>query len=225
MAAGVAHELNNPLTTVAGFVELVLEELPQDSPHRPDLELVLREAQRARGVVRRLLDFSRPAENQHVRTDLNELVGDILTLVHHLVRTGGVEMHIELWEDLPWISVDPAQIKQVLLNLVHNAIQAMPRGGTLAVKTAPVKRQDRDWLSISVSDTGVGISTENMERIFEPFFTTRPAGQGTGLGLSVSYGIITEHGGYIEADSHLGQGSCFYIFLPVDGFISEQEVG
>jgi signal transduction histidine kinase len=222
MAAGVAHELNNPLTTVAGFVELVLEELPQDSPHRPDLELVLREAQRARGVVRRLLDFSRPAENQRVRTDLNELVGDILTLVHHLVRTGGVEMHIELWEDLPWIAVDPAQIKQVLLNLVHNAIQAMPRGGTLAVKTAPVRRQDRDWLCISVADTGVGITAENLERIFEPFFTTRPAGQGTGLGLSVSYGIITEHGGYIEVESHPDQGSCFYIFLPVDGPAGEQ---
>jgi signal transduction histidine kinase len=215
MAAGVAHELNNPLTTVAGFVELVLEELPKDSAHRPDLELVLREAVRARGVVRRLLDFSRPAENQRVRTDLNELVGDVLTLVHHLVRTGGVEMHIELWEDLPWIQVDPAQIKQVLLNLVHNAIQAMPRGGMLAVKTEPVERQGKEWLCISVADSGVGISGENLERIFEPFFTTR-AGHGTGLGLSVSYGIISEHGGSIEVESQAGQGSCFHIFLPVD---------
>jgi signal transduction histidine kinase len=126
-------------------------------------------------------------------------------------------MHIELWEDLPWIAVDPSQIKQVLLNLVHNAIQAMPRGGKLTVKTSPVERQGREWLSISVADTGFGISTENLERIFEPFFTTRPAGQGTGLGLSVSYGIITEHSGYIEVESRPGQGSCFNIFLPVDG--------
>ncbi len=216
MAAGVAHELNNPLTTVSGFVELVLEELPKDSPHRPDLELALREAQRARGVVRRLLDFSRPAENQRVRTDLNELVSDVLTLVQHLVRTGGVEMHIELWDDLPWITVDPAQIKQVLLNLIHNAIQAMPDGGTLAVKTTPVQREGRSWLSINISDTGVGIPKDNLERIFEPFFTTRQAGQGTGLGLSVSYGIVAEHGGSIEVESQPGQGSCFLIYLPVD---------
>ncbi len=225
MAAGVAHELNNPLTTVVGFVELVLEELSKDSPHYPDLELVLHEAQRARGVVRRLLDFSRPAENQRVRADLNELVSDVLTLVHHLVRTGGVEMHIELWNDLPWIAVDPGQIKQVLLNLIHNAIQAMPRGGTLTVKTTPVERDGRDWLAISIADTGVGIPPENLERIFEPFFTTRRASHldvaaledaGTGLGLSVSYGIISEHRGSIEVESQPGQGSCFTIFLPVD---------
>ncbi len=241
MAAGVAHELNNPLTTVVGFVELALEDLPKDSPQYPDLELVLREAQRARGVVRRLLDFSRPPENQHVRADLNELVSDVLTLVHHLVRTGGVEMHIELWNDLPWIAVDSGQIKQVLLNLIHNAIQAMPRGGTLTVKTGPIVRSGQDWLAVSIADTGIGIPPENLERIFEPFFTTRRVGRGsevapmssgqksadfqgslptedtgTGLGLSVSYGIVSEHHGSIEVESQPGQGSCFTIYLPVD---------
>ncbi len=216
MAAGVAHELNNPLTTVTGFVELVLDELPADSPHRSDLELVLRESQRARGVVRRMLDFSRPVENQRTNADINELVSDVLTLVNHLVRTGGVEMAIELWDDLPWISIDSGEIKQVLLNLVHNAIQAMPYGGSLHIKTAPVRHEGRKWVSISVRDTGEGIAPENMDKIFEPFFTTRPAGKGTGLGLSVSYGIVNDHGGFIEVESQLGTGSCFTIYLPVE---------
>jgi signal transduction histidine kinase len=219
MAAGVAHELNNPLTTVAGFVELVLDELPQDSPHRPDLELVLRESHRARGVVRRLLDFSRPGENRRTRTDLNELVSDVLTLVHHLVRTSGVEMKIDLSLDLPWVSVDPAQIKQVLLNLVHNSIQSMPSGGTLLVKTARgltgEAPDNQSWATVAITDNGEGISEVNLERVFEPFFTTRPAGKGTGLGLSVSYGIITDHDGFIEVDSQIGKGSCFTVFLPL----------
>lgn len=215
MAAGVAHELNNPLTTVAGFVELALDEIPPNSPLRADLELVLREAHRARGVVRRLLDFSRPAENVRIRTDLNELVSDVLTLVQHLVRTSGVEIRIKLWDDLPVIKVDPNQIKQVLLNLVHNALQAMPRGGTLTIQTTRQQRDEKLWLTVMVQDTGDGIPPENMERLFEPFFTTRPVGSGTGLGLSVSYGIVKEHQGFIEVESTPGSGSTFTVWLPV----------
>jgi two-component system, NtrC family, sensor kinase len=220
MAAGVAHELNNPLTTVAGFVELVLDELSSDSPHKADLELVLKESLRARGVVRRLLDFSRPVENRRIRSDLNELVRDVFVLVHHLARTGGVEIRLELEEKLPWVAVDPAQIKQVLLNLIHNGIYAMPSGGLLHIRTgvkfARAEYEKKKFAVINVIDMGEGISEQNLERIFEPFFTTRPAGKGTGLGLSVSYGIINEHGGFIEVDSHLGQGSCFSIHLPLD---------
>jgi two-component system, NtrC family, sensor kinase len=220
MAAGVAHELNNPLTTVAGFVELVLSELPPDSAHRPDLELVLKESLRARGVVRRLLDFSRPAENRRVRSDINELVNDVFVLVHHLARTGGVEISLELDEKLPWVSVDPAQIKQVLLNLIHNGIYAMSSGGVLRIRTELAMFENgaekKNFSVVRFIDKGVGISEENMERIFEPFFTTRPSGKGTGLGLSVSYGIITEHGGHIEVESQPGKGSCFSVFIPID---------
>jgi signal transduction histidine kinase/putative methionine-R-sulfoxide reductase with GAF domain len=215
MAAGVAHELNNPLTTVAGFAELVLEDLPSGALEREDLELVLREAQRARGVVRRLLDFSRPVENLRVRTDLNDLVGDVLALVNHQARSFGIEIIIELWDQLPWLLVDPNQIKQVLLNLIHNAIQAMPGGGRLTLETRPAQREGRHWLVVAIQDTGEGISPENQERIFEPFFTTR-AGTGTGLGLSISYTIVTDHGGFIEVDSEMGRGSCFSVYLPID---------
>ena len=230
VAAGVAHELNNPLTTVTGFVELALEGLPGESPLRADLELVLQEAHRARGVVRRLLDFSRPVEDQRTRSDVNDLIEQVLPLFQHLARTSKINLTTRLGSDLPWISIDPNQIKQVLINLIHNAIQAMPDGGELAVCSARERRQvpDRpmlsaaddthaagDWVSIQITDTGVGIAPDILERIFEPFFSTRPAGQGTGLGLSVSYGIVASHGGWIEVDSHSGQGSTFHIFLPV----------
>ena len=175
----------------------------------------MREAKRARGVVRRLLDFSRPTDNLRIRTDLNELVSEVLTLVQHLIRTNGVTLQVELSEDLPWIAVDPNQIKQVLLNLVHNALQAMPRGGLLSVSTKLAEREAVEYLTVTVRDNGIGIQPEHLERIFEPFFTTRPVGSGTGLGLSVSYGIVNEHGGILEVESQLGKGSCFTVWLLV----------
>ena len=217
MAAGIAHELNNPLTTVSGFTELVLEELPEGSDLKDDLELVLREAQRARGVVRRLLDFARLSESAHVRSDINEIITDVLALVNHLLRTSGVQLETELFEALPWISVDRNQIKQVILNLVHNALHAMPTGGKLRVSSDCRSRHSRNWLAIALEDTGIGIAPENLERVFEPFFTTRSKDGGTGLGLSVSYGIVTDHGGFIEVDSQVGKGTMFTVWLPVEG--------
>ena len=218
MAAGVAHELNNPLTAVAGFAELILQDLEPGSPFREDLELVLAEAERARHVVRRLLDFSRPVEDQRTKTDLNELVKGVLLLVNHLTRTSNVKIVLELTENLPWVMLDPNQIKQVFLNLVHNALQAMPKGGKLTVTTGQEEHESggrqQTWAILAVRDTGEGIPPENVEKLFEPFFSTRPPGKGTGLGLSVSYGIISSHGGFIDVESKPGQGSCFTIYLP-----------
>ena len=216
LAAGVAHELNNPLTTVAGFVELVLDDLPPDSPHYSDLELVLKESRRAKDVVRQLLDFSHPRDEIQVQTDLNTLIADVVSLVRHLLHTSGINLKTDLQPDLPRIRANRDQIKQVLLNLVHNAIQAMPRGGTLSLQTQSLRRDDIPGVVMRARDTGQGIPPENIERLFEPFFTTRPPGQGTGLGLSVSYGIITNHGGVIEVESSLGNGSQFSIWLPLE---------
>jgi signal transduction histidine kinase len=216
LAAGVAHELNNPLTTVTGFVELVLDEIPEDRPEREDLELVLREARRAREVVRRLLDFSRPGEGFRVPTDINDLVSDVIALIKHLAHTGGVEIRSDLESDLPEIRVDRNQIQQVLLNLVHNALQAMPSGGSLQLETGKDSNEDIDYVTIMVKDTGQGIPSDMIGRIFEPFFTTRQPGKGTGLGLSVSYGIVTDHGGFIDVDSKVGEGSCFTVWLPLN---------
>jgi signal transduction histidine kinase len=216
MAAGIAHELNNPLTTVAGFTELVLEDLPKDSAARADLELVLRESSRARSVVLRLLDFARQGESVRVRADVNEILADILVLISHLLHTSGVSMQTEFSEELVWVPLDRNQMKQVFLNLVHNALHAMPDGGKLSIKTVMRQREGRDWVTVSIRDTGLGISRENLSRIFEPFFTTRSKDGGTGLGLSVSYGIVTDHGGFIEVTSQIRKGSEFTVWLPVE---------
>lgn len=219
MAASVAHELNNPLTTVTGFVELVMNDLDAASPQHADLELALQEALRARGVVRSMLDFSRPAEVQHIKADLNELVGQVLTLTRHMMNISGVFLHLELRDNLPWISADVNQIQQVLHNLIYNAVQAMPSGGVLTIRTSTLEKDGSYWVIAQIVDTGVGIPPENLDRIFEPFFTTRVNNKGTGLGLSVSYGIIESHGGFIEVTSQMGGGSCFTIFLPTQHMI------
>lgn len=216
MAAAVAHELNNPLTTVTGFTELILEGMDKDSPEHEDMSLVLSEAQRSREVVRRLLDFSRQSEILRVDTDLNEIITMVLQLVHHLAQTSNIKVRMVLWDDIPMIRADRNQMQQVILNLVHNAIYAMPKGGELVVQSALEERNESMWLVIEVADTGVGISEENMSKIFEPFFTTKPSGEGTGLGLSVSYSIISEHGGYIEVASQEDEGAVFKIWLPTN---------
>jgi signal transduction histidine kinase len=216
MAAGVAHELNNPLTSVVGFTELALEDLPVDSRIRSDLEMVLKEARRARSVVRRLLDFARQSETMRVKADLNEIVDDVLMLTRHFMQTSNVHMDVHLGENLKWAMVDRNQIKQVVLNLVNNALYAMPDGGRIVVETAEQSRYGQVWLTLSISDTGIGIPPENLGRIFEPFFTTRGDRGGTGLGLSVTYGIVTDHGGMIEFESQVNVGSTFVVWLPLD---------
>jgi signal transduction histidine kinase len=216
MAAGIAHELNNPLTSVVGFTELSLDALPVNSPLHNDLDLVLREANRARSVVRRLLDFARQREVLRVRADINEIVDDVVTLTKHLLLTSGVELSLKLCKEMPWASIDRNQIKQVLINLVNNALYAMPQGGILSIETGQQQRHGKPFLLLIVRDNGVGISAEDLERIFEPFYTTRGEHGGTGLGLSVTYGIITEHGGTIEVESQVNAGSTFTVLFPLE---------
>jgi two-component system, NtrC family, sensor kinase len=167
-------------------------------------------------VVRRLLDFARQSESLRIRSDINEIIEDVLALVNHLLRTSGVQLVTSLPKGNPWVSVDRNQMKQVILNLVHNAIHAMPSGGELHISTAHRRRDQHLWLTIAVTDTGIGIAPENIERVFEPFFTTRSKEGGTGLGLSVSYGIVADHGGFLDVESQVGQGSTFTIWLPVE---------
>ncbi len=214
MAAGIAHELNNPLTTVTGFAELILDETPPESTHRADLEMVLHEAKRARGVVRRLLDFARQGERARAKCDLNEIVDDVLALTKHFIHTSGVQLEAVFERELPWVLVDSNQMKQVFLNLIHNAVQAMPAGGNLLIKTGLRSRDGKDWATVAIHDSGIGISPKDIDRIFEPFYTTRGTRGGTGLGLSVTYGIVTDHGGTIEVESQPGEGSTFTVWLP-----------
>jgi signal transduction histidine kinase len=215
MAAGIAHELNNPLTSVMGFAELALEDVPESSDTHKDLQMVVRESVRARDVVRRLLDFARQSESTRTRASLNEVIEDVVALSRHLIHTSGVELILDLDKNLPWALVDANQMKQVLLNLVHNALQAMPDGGEMEIITSTATRKDRDWVLVSVRDTGVGIPPAEQARIFEPFFTTKGDRGGTGLGLSVTYGIVTDHGGQIDVESQPGKGSTFTVWLPL----------
>lgn len=215
MSAGLAHEINNPLTTIVGFVELALDELPENLPQREELALVLKEAQRARSVLRRMLDFSRPEENLRLPTNLNDLVDEVISLVQHVAQSDEIQIVVEPCPDLSTTQADPNQIKQVLFNLVHNALQAMSPGGRLIVSTAHQPYESQSGVTVSVKDSGKGISFEDQQRIFDPFYTTLPVGEGTGLGLAVSYGIVKEHGGHIDVDSQVGVGSCFTVWLPL----------
>jgi len=233
LAAGVAHEINNPLTSIMGFTRLLLQEADDDDPVKEDLQIIDQEAARTRAVVRALLDFARQREPQLKPADVNEMVRSTVTLVCRQAERAGVTTKESYDETLPLVSLDADQIKQVFLNMITNAIQAMPDGGELKVVTAyrpqaqspelvegqspePAERIDgADCVAVEFHDTGTGISAEDLPRIFDPFFTTKEAGQGTGLGLSISHSIVERHGGWIEVESEVGRGSTFMVMLPV----------
>jgi signal transduction histidine kinase len=220
LAAGVAHEINNPLTSIIGFTRLLLDDLPAQHAMRGDLETIDREAARTRQIVRALLDFARTSDPVLAPADLNSLVEETVMLV----CTRSVLAKISLEKDLaplPPVLLDENQIKQVLVNLLNNAVQAMPGGGHLRVATRLTEREKsgarRPMAAVYLSDSGIGILPENLDRIFDPFFTTKEVGQGTGLGLSVSYSIVEKHNGRIEVESAAGEGSKFVVLLPVNG--------
>ncbi len=217
LASGVAHELNNPLTSVLGFSELLLEELDPGSPWHQDMATIVQGARRARDIVRNMLDFARQAKPHRQPTDINVILRQTIALVGPFLNKQGIRIEESYDEEIGLFFANEGQLKQVVLNLISNAVQAMPDGGTLALRTAQVE----DGLTISVSDTGVGMPPEVRDHIFEPFFTTRTTG--TGLGLSVSQGIIKEHGGCIAVESWVGQGSLFTIWLPEEGRFEEIE--
>jgi signal transduction histidine kinase len=211
LAAAVAHEVNNPLTGILGFSELLLSELPRDDPRREDVRVIMAEAVRARSIVRALVDFARPRPPQRVPSDLNELTRGALGLVRGRAREAGVWI-VEEYQELPFLDLDPDAFKQALLNLFDNAMEAMPHGGQLSVAT----RRQGDRVAVTVADNGVGMDAETRKRVFTPFFSTRGANRGgTGLGLSVGLRIIAGHSGTIELDSQPGKGSAFTIWLPI----------
>ncbi len=211
LAAGVAHELNNPLTSILGFTELLLEEVSPQSPIRPDLERIAAESRRVHEIVRGLLDFSRETRPQRDWADIGEIARKTLDLLRLRLEKKGVIIEEDYAPDLVPVLVDRGHIQQVFWNLLNNALQAMPQGGRLGIR---VFREGKE-IAVAFSDTGVGISPEVQKHLFEPFFTTYP--ERTGLGLSVSLGIVREHGGRITVESQPGQGSTFTVWLPVVG--------
>ena len=211
LAAGVAHELNEPLGGILGFSQLALKHPGLPGQVLQDLSKIESASLHAREVVRKLMLFARQTPPTRQEVDLNELVSEGLYFLESRCIKGGIELHRRLSTDLPEITVDPAQIHQVLVNLVVNAIQAMDRGGRLTVETSFVD----NYVLLSVSDTGCGMSKELIEKIFVPFFTTKDVGEGTGLGLPVVHGIVTSHGGDISVRSEPGEGAQFIVRLPI----------
>ena len=215
LAAGVAHEINNPLTGVLTFSHMILREIPQDSPHRKDLQTIIEATVRCKEIVQGLLSFSRQNEPHKTLTDLNELLCRVLNLTRNQAALSQVKVVEELDADLSQAVMDPGQIEEVAVNLIVNAIDAMPDGGSLTVRTKRIVDDNIKWIVVDIEDTGTGISQEDLERVFEPFFTTKREGKGCGLGLSLSYGIIEKHGGRITLSSIVNKGTTVTVRLPV----------
>lgn len=222
LAGGVAHEINNPLTGVLGQAQLLLEKLPSADPHRSHIEKIERAAVRCKRIVRSLLDFSRQKESQFTYLNVNEIVEATLELCEPDLQSNHVAVIKNLNLAIPSITGNSSQLQQVFLNLATNAIQAMPKGGTLTVSTRlgqflpvgdGVKKVES--VDITFADTGIGIASDHLSHVFEPFFTTKEIGKGTGLGLSVSLGIVRNHQGDITVDSAgPGRGATFRVILP-----------
>lgn len=216
LAAGVAHEINNPLTGILAYSSLLLKRLPKDDPSFNDLNVIMQETVRCRSIVKNMLDFARPAPPSKERIQVNEVIERTLTIAKQECKRARVVVETNLAADLPPVLADPGQIEQVLLNLVVNALDAMPdAGGNLSISTVLDQHsaESRGQVVISISDSGHGIAKEQLDKIFEPFYSTKGA-QGTGLGLSVAWGIINNHGGTISVTSDQGRGTTFFIRLP-----------
>jgi len=210
LAAGVAHEINNPLTGVLTFAHLLHDKPNMDDQDREDLDLIIHETTRAADIVRGLLDFARERPPLMEPLDMNDVVHRTVRLIANQQKFEHIDIEEVLQEDLPAVQGDMNQLQQVLLNLSLNACAAMPKGGRLTIRTAV----DDDRVIIKVQDTGCGIKEEHLDQIFEPFFTTQEVGKGTGLGLSVTYGLVEQHGGKLEVESKEGEGSTFTICFP-----------
>jgi PAS domain S-box-containing protein len=215
LAASIAHELNNPLAIVSLRVESLLSQTCADDPRRRALEIVEQEVERMANLVANLLQFSRRGQPRVSTMDVSEDLVKTLELVHHHLRTRRIKVIQELAQDIPMIQADRQQLRQVFLNLLTNASDAMPNGGTLSVRAARGTLGSRQALVLEFSDTGVGIAAENLPKVLEPFFTTKEEGKGTGLGLAICRRAVQEHNGTIQVFSEMGKGTCVRITLPL----------
>jgi two-component system NtrC family sensor kinase len=213
LAAGVAHEVNNPLGGIMALTALTLEDLPADHRDRHNLEVVLQQTERCRDIVRGLLDFSRQSEATMQQLDVNTVLQDTLALIAQQSAFFNVEIERRLAANLPPVTGDRSQLQQVFLNILVNAVQAMEERGhiTITTRAAPAARE----VHVRIEDTGCGIPADDIAKIFDPFFSTREGGRGTGLGLAIAYGIVTRHRGHIDVESAVGRGTAFTIRLPV----------
>ncbi len=219
LAAGVVHEINNPLATISACAESLEARVEEGAfGHSTEVEdlheylgLIRSEAFRCKAITNGLLDFSRVRTSNRSMIDVSDLIRSSANLIAHQKRGSDINIKFEMEENLPQINADHGQIQQAIIALAANAIDAMPNGGTLTFRAKSANNR----VSIEIQDSGIGIAPENLSKVFEPFFTTKEVGKGTGLGLAVCYGIITEHGGRLAVRSNVGIGTTFTIFLPI----------
>ena len=213
LAAGVAHELNEPLGNILGFAQLAKRSPGLPKQAEQDMDKILKASLNAREVIRKMLAFARPQPLQKKKVSLNQIIEEGLYFFESRCAKEEIQISLDLAPELPEVYADPVQLNQVLVNLVINALQAMPTGGRLRIQTLAA----RDHVSLIVEDSGPGMTDAVLKQIFTPFFTTKEVGQGTGLGLPVVHGIITSHGGTIQVNSQVGRGTRFEIDLPLQG--------
>jgi signal transduction histidine kinase len=212
LAAGIAHEINNPLGGILIYSSLMMEDIPKEDPKRGDLARIVQEAGRCKDIVKSLLEFARQTEPKMEPTDINRAITDGLFFLENQALFHNIRIIKKLDPFPPFVRANAGQLKQVFMNIIVNAAEAMHGSGTLTITTSTAP--DRKSIFVEFTDTGEGIPEENLTRIFDPFFTTKDVGKGTGLGLATSYGIVEEHGGKIRVKSKVGEGTTFTIELP-----------
>jgi two-component system NtrC family sensor kinase len=226
LASGIAHELGTPLNVVSGRAKMISQSPVSDEQTRNNARIVMEQSERMAQIIRQLLNFARAGKPNKSSVDLRHLAASTLSLLRPIAEKRRITLHFEASEPVSDVVADAAQLQQVVTNLVVNAVQASPESSTVEVGLRASRQSrrvngelgpevERGFVCITVSDRGVGMSEDTLERIFEPFFTTKDVGEGTGLGLAVAYGIVQEHGGFITVESKLSEGSRFEVYLPI----------
>ncbi|HYE84461.1 MAG TPA: ATP-binding protein [Clostridia bacterium] len=219
LASGFAHEIRNPLAIIKAIEQTMCKELKENSEAITELTMIDEEVERANRVVKLLMDFAKPDKHERGFFSINTLVREVLMIAQKYISQHGVEIKLEEVE-LPYAEVDKELLKQAFINLIFNAVDAMPDGGILYIQLA---KKDEDWIRVSFKDTGLGIEKPLLSKIFDPFFTTKD--KGTGLGLSIVHRIVDEHKGIINVSSEVGVGTCFEVLIPLNGAgVNEQDV-
>jgi len=215
MAAGVAHEINNPLTGVVTFAHLLKKGLAPDSPQAQDLDIIIEQSERCTKIIKNLLTFARATPSEKGKVSINDVLNRTVFMVQNQEKFHHIKFNIKL-EDTQFVIIgDSSQFQQIFLNMFINAADAMGGRGNIHVATRSLTEEGRPYVEIEFRDEGTGIKPENMPKLFEPFFTTKPVGKGTGLGLSVSHGIVKHFGGNIKVKSEIGKGTTFFVRLPL----------
>jgi len=219
LSSGVAHEINNPLGVILGYTQLLLRNEKDNSERHGDLKTIEKHVRNCKSIVEDLLSFSRKSKTEKAPADIHQVIEDVIVFVQHHSDIENIRIEKQFQSQIPPTMIDEKKIKQVLINLLVNAIHAVGKAGHIIIATG--LKPTRDWLSVTVQDDGKGIEKKDQKKIFDPFYTTKPTGEGTGLGLSVSYGIIKDHGGEIEVESKSGLGTTFTFMLPITPYTQE----